>query len=423
MLNPQENKIVSDVANVSDELISLVKKLVSIETVNPPGLNYELFTTILKEWLDSRGIEVSIHVVPQEVVEKRSPDSQGLPRPILLARLGDSNRRELHLNGHYDVVPAGEGWSVCEPFQSSLQGGRLYGRGASDMKGGLASMVMALYVLSKYERELQGSVSFSATPDEEIGGSAGVGYMLEKPLVKPSLCLIGEPSGVSNIWDSHKGLAWLRVSARGKSAHGANPWMGVNAFEYSSILSSYLFKNYVPRVAQRRSSKRSLDEKGNLATVNLGGVVSGGTKINTVPDRVSFTVDRRLIPEEKSEEAVLEFNDAVRRCVEDNNWLPNTIKIETMRTSEPCICSDRTPLDLLSEAIRDVIGGLPDVTLCSGGLDMHYFVEHGIPTMTYGPGSINLAHAADEYVEVSDLVEASKIYALASYRYLTESRR
>ena len=160
------------------------------------------------------------------------PNLVDYPRFIALARLkGVSDRPVLHFNGYYDVVPPGSGWSITEPFKAKVASGRIYGRGSTDMKCGITSILIASKALAEFCSNFNGSIELSFTPDEEVGGATGVGYILRRGIAFPDYCIIAEPSSTECIWFSHKEVLWVRVVVKGKAAHGSTPWLGVNAFE------------------------------------------------------------------------------------------------------------------------------------------------------------------------------------------------
>jgi len=420
-LNSEEYRLLKEVEGSEDLLIEMVKEFIAIPTVNPPGLNYVEMVDKIGWWCRRLGLSVEVIDVPTDVVAARSPESQNQPRKILLAYLGDKGAKpHLHFNGHYDVVPATGEWRVTEPFNPLVKDGRIYGRGASDMKGPLASILIALTALAEHRGELVGLASFSAVPDEEIGGGAGAGYLVEQKGRFADLCIIAEPSGVNNIWDSHKGQAWLEVTVRGKSAHASTPWLGVNAFERACRLVVCLSEGYVKQLPSKRFTKL-VPYDDAIPVVTLGGVVKGGSKVNIVPDALSFTVDRRTVPGETVEEVRSEFLDALYRCADSVGIPREDLDVKTILMGEPCVMLDEDFKRDFARAVEDALGLKPTFKICQGGLDMRYFVAANMPTLTYGGGESSKAHTADEYANIVDLLSAAKVYALYAYRKLRSS--
>jgi succinyl-diaminopimelate desuccinylase len=420
-LTAVEEKLIKEVEGLEGLLVEVAKEFIAIPTVNPPGLNYVEMVEKIGYWCRRFGLDVEVIDVPSDVVAARSPDSQNQPRKILIAYLGDRDAKpHIHFNGHYDVVPATGEWRVTEPFNPLVKDGRIYGRGASDMKGPLASMLVALKVLAERREELVGVASFSAVPDEEIGGGAGARYLVEQKGRFADACIIGEPSGLSSIWDSHKGQAWFEVTVKGKSAHASTPWLGVNAFERACRLVVCLSEGYVKQLPTKKFAKL-VPYDDAIPVVTLGGVVKGGGKVNIVPDTLSFTVDRRTVPGETFEEARSEFLNALYRCADSLGIPREDLEVKTILAGEPCVMRDEEFKREFAKAVEDTLRLKPEFKICQGGLDMRYFVAANIPTLTYGGGESSKAHTADEYAEISDLLDAAKVYMLYAYRKLSRS--
>jgi acetylornithine deacetylase/succinyl-diaminopimelate desuccinylase-like protein len=173
------------------------------------------------------GLDVRTVAVPPDLLPRLAPHGMGLPRPSVIGRLpGAGDRPLLHFTGHYDVVPAGGGWSV-DPYGGEIRGGNLYGRGASDQKSGIAAQIFALKALRKTGLPLAGTILSSATPDEETGGFAGLGYLVERGIVSrdnTDFCVITECLGVDSICLGHRGTLWLELETRGRQCHGSTVW-------------------------------------------------------------------------------------------------------------------------------------------------------------------------------------------------------
>ncbi|MEM1930811.1 MAG: M20/M25/M40 family metallo-hydrolase, partial [Sulfolobales archaeon] len=158
--------------------LEVLKDMVSIPTVNPPGEKYGEFARLSREVLENLGFEVSVFEVPRDYVERYYPDYSQYPRYIVLAKYG-TGKPVLQFNGHYDVVPPGSGWSK-NPFEPIIEGGRLYGRGSSDMKGGIAAFIAAAKTLVESVGKVRGTLELALVPDEEIGGETGTGYLVRE---------------------------------------------------------------------------------------------------------------------------------------------------------------------------------------------------------------------------------------------------
>ncbi len=394
-------------------ITDLLADMVRIPTVSPSGEKYEEFVTMLAEKLASRGLEAIVHRVPQSYVDdKCPPEAKGNPRYIVMIRLGKGSET-LHFNGHYDVVPGGPGWSVTEPFKPLVRDGRMYGRGTTDMKGGLASMVAAMLALAEVEEDLGMRVEAAFVPDEEIGGKCGSGYIVERMGLKPDYVIIAEPSSINRIWIGHKGAVRAEIIVKGKTAHSSTPWLGVNAFKHMVYVAKEFFEELVPRVESRRSRYRFDEPGGERATMMLGGVVRGGGKINQVPGEASFTIDRRVIPEEKAEDAwreIVGFVDKLRAKGYD-------VEAKLLGISDAVVTDpDNLLVKAMREAVREVVGIEPMTTVCIGGLDLRYYVTAGSTGISYGPGVPNTAHAPNENIVLEDVFTVAKTYVLLPWK-------
>lgn len=389
--------------------IEVLKDMISIPTVNPPGERYGEFARFSKELLEPLGFRVEVVEVPRGYVERHYPDYAQYPRYIVLARYGEG-RPVLHFNGHYDVVPAGSGWTK-DPFSPVVEGGRIYGRGSSDMKGGIAAFLAAAKTAIESGRALRGTIEVALVPDEEIGGATGSGYLVRELGARPDYAIIGEPSGSGTIWIGHKGAVWAMVEVFGKQAHGSTPWLGVNAFEAMVEVAQRLMREYAPSLEARRSSYEYDDPRGARPTVMIGGEVRGGAKVNVVPGYYAFSIDRRVVPDERLEDVkreILEFVERVARELEGRG-----ARVSARITTElPPALTDPSSafVRTLRTAIEEVLGVKARATVCLGGLDMRYYTEAGVPAVTYGPGLLGVAHIADEYIPLEEIEKVSRVY-------------
>jgi len=179
----------------------------------------------------------------------------------------------LHLNGHYDVVPVGVGWTV-DPFAGTVRDGMLFGRGASDMKGGVASMIMTAIVLKRFGINLKGSLFFSAVPDEETGGAAGTGYLVGKGYGKADMAIVPEPDKLDMVTIGYRGAQWVEITSHGKAAHGGMPHLGVNAVEKMAKVIMRL-QNLKRRFEGKVSQSPIIPVESRHATLNIGTIQGG----------------------------------------------------------------------------------------------------------------------------------------------------
>lgn len=387
--------------------IKVLGDMISIPTVNPPGEYYWEFVNYSKKILESIGFKTEILEVPREYVEKYYPEYADHPRYIILSRYS-SSRPVFHFNGHYDVVPAGSGWSK-KPFEPVIEDNRIYGRGSSDMKGGIAAFLVAAKTLIETTRDINGTIEIALVPDEEIGGETGSGYLTKITGIKPDYAIIGEPSSSNTMWIGHKGALWAIVEVHGRQAHGSTPWLGVNAFEYMVKIAHRLINEYILLLDSRKSKYEYDDPRGAKPTATIGGELKGGAKINIVPGYCSFSIDRRIVPDEKLEDVERELVEFLERTVSEYRDVKVNIKIIN-RLKPALVDPELDFIKLIKKTVVEAIGLEPKTTICIGGLDMHYYTDTGIPVVTYGPGHLGVAHTADEYLSLSEFRNMSKIY-------------
>ncbi len=396
------------VENALSYAIDILSKLIAIPTVSPAGEHYEEAAELLARELESLGFSVDVIRVPGDYQSTACPEAGGNPRFIVLGRLGDGGRR-LHFNGHYDVVPGGSGWTVTEPFKPVIREGRLYGRGAVDMKGGIAAVLGAFKLLrsSGYMPRLVLEAAF--VPDEEIGGKCGSGYLIEYMGRAPDYVLIPEPSGLKAPWHGHRGILWVTVKIKGLSAHASTPWLGRNAFLLAAQVALELQRMISSTYPARRSRYRIEPVEASMPTAMIGGVagVVGGGKTNQVPGEFAFTIDRRLIPEENVAGVLEELKTMIA-------WATHIVgadyEVRVDYSAEPAINEPGELYDALKEASELAGVRIGEPVVCPGGLDMWYYTRAGSKALAYGP-EYRTAHAPDEYISLEELEKLIQIYA------------
>jgi succinyl-diaminopimelate desuccinylase len=396
------------VETISDHMLTTLKDLVRIPTVNPPGSHYQEFCDYAVAQLRQMDCEVDLVPVPTEREDELYPFGKGHPRMSVVGRYRKSReeRPGLHLSGHYDVVPAGPSWQR-DPFTPEEEEGKLYGLGTSDMKGGIASIMGVIQALHETNTTLRNGLTFSFTPDEETGGLAGMGYLVKQGIITADFSIITEPSQPHFVRIGHRGVLWVEVVTKGKTAHASMPYRGINAFKK------------LVRVAQGLEElERELEGKITAApvmvaeekhpTLCIGSVVHGGVKTNVVPDECSMMLDRRLIPEETTQEAFEEIRSLVEALQRDDPEL----QVELSRHLDieaASIAADSLLSQTVATCHARVYGREPSIAISPGFNDTHYMIrEMGIPALTYGPGTTGTAHTPDEYIVIEDLTKTTQ---------------
>jgi succinyl-diaminopimelate desuccinylase len=395
--------ILAAVDELAPRLVELLRELIRIPTVNPPGDGYEDFCAALQATFDALGYATEIVRVPDERLAELAPFGGGRPRPSLLATLdGQAPGPTVHLNGHYDVVPVGNDWTR-DPFGGVLEDGWIYGRGAADMKSGLAAQVIAVEALRR--AGWAGRIVHSAVPDEETVGvdNAGTGYLVEQGHLRADAVIITEPFGPDGVGIGHKGAIWGEITLHGKQAHGSSPRLGVNAVEHMARYLARIDADLRPRL-EARVTELGVTPPEPRSTLSFD-TIAGGAATNIVPDRCTVTFNRRLLPGEDLETARAELLAPLEGQRYDYRELYAT---------EPTLVGEDEPVvQAACRAVRAL--GLEPRLLISAGSDDQRFVVHraGISnSIIYGPGTTALSHVSDERISVDDLVLGTKGLAL-----------
>ena len=365
------------------DAIGLLRALVRADSRNPslvPGAPGESeVARLLAETLRAWGMEVSI-------VES----APGRPNVIARTR-GGGGGRSLMFNGHLDVV--GVEGMVHAPFDASTRDGRIYGRGASDMKGGVAAMCAAAARIGP----LAGDVVITAVCDEEWQ-SIGTAAVLASG-IRADAAIVTEPTGLA-IMPAHKGFVWAEFVVEGHAAHGSRWDLGVDAIRHAGAVLAEL----------------DVLEKETLATrrhVLLGrpslhaSLIEGGTGMSTYPDRCAVRVERRTIPGESLESVEAELRDVVARAGRTRERF--SARVEILFAQPPSDVATDAPLVQALAAVLAERGFANAPVGMSAWTDAALLNQAGIPAICFGPGDMGLAHAAEEYIETSQVETATEV--------------
>ena len=335
--------------------------------------------------------------IDYEVVETGDEETR---RQAILATVGDRGPL-LYLHGHYDVVP---GFSPAQ-FDARVEDGRLVGRGASDMKGGLAVIVHA----ARRAAEAGARIGLVIVPDEETGGRLGAERLAELGRLDSGAAgaIVAEPTW-GTIWHACRGAFTVRVFVRGRPAHVGLHYEGVNAFA-AAIDVAVGLRELEHVLRERRSDLEfsSTSDRASESIMLIGGVSGGGTNFNIVPSEFSFTVDRRPNPDENYEEAKRDLLDVLASFMERGVELDWEILQDAPSAVTP-VGGDF--VQTVAAAVNEVTGALPTVTCCPGVLETRIYNQLGIPAVAFGPGLIERMHGPDEDVPIANLVDAAAIY-------------
>ena len=400
----------------ADEIVQFTADLVRIPTVNPPGEEYEPCAHLLGDFLKRRGFGVEYIAA-----EGRPEHSTRYPRVNVVGSRRGGPGPVVHLNGHIDVVPAGEGWTV-DPFGGVVRDGRIYGRGVCDMKAGIAAAVFAAEAIERAGVRLPGTIEISGTVDEESGGFAGVAHLAEQGRIakgRTDFVIIPEPLNVDRICIGHRGVYWFEVTARGRIGHGSMPFLGVSAIDGMARLLQSVREELMPALASRRTDVPVVPSGARHATININGIEGGqpvdGIQTPCVADLCRAVFDRRFLIEEGFDATKREIAELVARIAEHPGGV--RFDVRDLMVVHPTRTPDDSPvIAALEHSIQSVLGRRAELIASPGTYDHKHVARiAGIPhCVAYGPGELELAHQPDESCRIDDIVNATKVLALAT---------
>lgn len=412
-----EDRVLAEVEAARDEIVAFTAEMIRVPTVNPPGDCYRECAELIGGWMSRAGLAVQ-YIAAEGLPEHTSAH----PRVNVVGRgEGGADRPRLHLNGHFDVVPPGDGWTV-DPFAGVVRDDRIYGRGASDMKSGIAAALFAVEAIRRAGVPLAGAIDISATVDEESGGFAGVAHLCETGVISAAetgYAIIPEPFGPARVCVGHRGVYWFDIVAHGHAAHGSMSHLGRSAIEDMGALLEAFRTKLGPDLAARRSALPVVPDASRHPSLNVnaitGGQASAATQSPCVADRCVATFDRRFIPEEPFDEVRAEIERVVAAAGHDDP--ARRFTIEDRMVVHPVHAPAESPLvAALSNAVQAVCGRPAELVASPGTYDQKHFariagIEHCV---AYGPGPLEEAHQPDESCAIDDLVKSTQVLALAS---------
>jgi len=409
-----------------DELVDLTRELIRFPTVNPPGEAYRPCAEFIGQRLARRGFDV------QYVRGDGAPgDSDAYPRINVIARReGSRGGPCVHFNGHIDVVEVGAGWTV-PPFDGLVRDGRVYGRGACDMKGGLAAAIIAVEALLDSDPDLPGAIEISGTADEESGGYGGVAYLAERgwfSAPRVDHVIIPEPLNVDRVCIGHRGVWWAEIETHGRMAHGSMPFLGDSAIRHMNAVLERFESDLYPMLAARRSDMPVVPDGARQSTLNINSLHGGqdenhdGLPAPCVADSCRMVIDRRFLIEENLAEVRAEVTDILETLA--NNRQGFRFDIRDLFSVEPSMTDRDGPVaSTTAAAIREIMGVEPAIVCSPGTYDQKHVDRIGRlrDCIAYGPGRLDLAHQPDEWIGIDDMVTAAKIMATTASRLLNRA--
>ncbi|MCW8129312.1 MAG: ArgE/DapE family deacylase [Planctomycetota bacterium] len=409
---PDRLRVQKRIEALKPDLVAFTKDFCRIATVNPPGNQYLACAKFLEKKLHALGMKTRLLRVPPKVQAKLVPGLDKYPRYNLIARWDVGAKKTLHYTGHYDVVPPTSGWKT-DPFAPYVRGDKLIGRGTVDMKACDAASIFAVQALMDCKVTPPWNLELSFTADEETGGYAGLGWVVKSKAIKPDAAVLLEGGSGEQIGYAHRGVLWLNVTVIGRAAHASNPKAGINALEKACALIREL-QTLEPVYAKRRSRFQA-NKMARRPTMMIGGVSGGGGKINTIPDRFTFSIDRRLLPEDDLAAVKAEIMRVIARAQRKDKDLK--VEVAYPLYVAPGWTDPQAAILKAARAAHTAVTGRKNGLRMTGGFtDMHWLTNDGkVPTVGYGCGGAG-AHSDFEWVGIRSMVETCKIYAEIALR-------
>ncbi|OAN67584.1 succinyl-diaminopimelate desuccinylase [Rhodobacteraceae bacterium EhC02] len=400
-----------------DDLIALTQDLIRIPTLNPPGENYLEICEYLDRRLAAQGFRTELvraHGAPG--------DSDKHPRWNIVARREGAYPGEcVHFNSHIDVVEVGRGWTT-DPFGGELKDGKIYGRGACDMKGGLAASIIAAEAFLAVCPDFAGAIEISGTADEESGGFGGVAYLAEKGFFSPDRVqhvIIPEPLNKDRICLGHRGVWWAEIETHGEIAHGSMPFLGDCAVRHMGAVVAEMETTLFPALAQKRTDMPVVPDGAKQSTLNINSIHGGeneqeddytGLPAPCVPDSCRMVIDRRFLIEEDIDEVREEVMQILRTVAERRATF--SYDVTELHRVLPTMTEKSAPVvQVVAKAIADTMGREAEYVVSPGTYDQKHIDRIGKlkNCIAYGPGILDLAHKPDEYVGVDDMLDSARV--------------
>ncbi|WP_299685113.1 acetylornithine deacetylase/succinyl-diaminopimelate desuccinylase family protein [uncultured Tateyamaria sp.] len=412
-----------------DDLVALTQDMIRIPTLNPPGAHYRDICDLLARRLGRSGFDVEL------VRATGTPgDSDRYPRWNVVARYAGTDPGDcVHFNGHHDVVDVGLGWTRS-PFGGDVEGDRIYGRGACDMKGGLAAAIIAAEAFVAEHNTFCGAIEISATADEESGGYGGVAYLAEQGYFDPARVqhvIIPEPLNKDRICLGHRGGWWAEIETKGEIAHGSMPFLGDCAVRHMGAVLDAFETELYPAMAQRRTEMPVVPDGARQSTMNINAIHGGqpeqppdydGLPTHCVPDSCRIVIDRRFLVEERLDDVRGEVVALLERLRMSRDRF--AYEMRELNVVLPSMTDKTAPVvETIHAAIEDVLGVAPTYVASPGSYDQKHIDRIGKlrNCIAYGPGALELAHKPDEWVGITDMLDSAKVMGAALERLLLPS--
>ena len=368
----------------------LLKKLVQVPSTITDG---ELGTAnVMAEFFAAHGINARI-------------DNWLDSRANIIVHIKSAGQKPaLLFAAHLDVVPPGGAEWKYPPFEAIEAGGRVYGRGSADMKAGIAAIAAAICEIEADKTELKGDLIFAATAGEETDSCGAKRFVAQNSSDLPAIAgiVIPEPTDF-NIVTTHRGMLWLKIITKGKTAHGSMPHLGVNAITSMNTLQNRLGDLQLPHIEHPRLGGCSM-------SINE---IHGGNATNVIADECTIKIDIRTVPGQSHQEIIADFQkilDELKTSAENFDAELSAVRsVEAMETSDSC--------DFLKAFCE--VTGIAETTAVGFGTDGPFFKALNAPVVIFGPGKPDVCHKPDEYIDLADLETAKEYYKNIILEFLT----
>ncbi len=383
--------------NKKQEIVDFACKLINARTDNPPG-NEILAVRVVEEFFQSLQI-------PYEIFEKEKGRANIVG--YIGRRDGQPAAPSLLVACHLDVVPAGDGWQG-NPFEAWIENGRIYGRGASDNKGQMASLMAVARYLKEHESKLKGQFILVGAADEERGSALGLEYLLNECGIRADYAIIPDVAHNMQLIDvTEKGALFVEITSHGKQAHGSRPESGINAI-WNMIALLERVKHF--------QFNRTSHPLHTPPTLNLGSIHSG-TAPNIVPAVCTAQLDIRYLPEDSPDNIIGGIQTLIK---EVESQRPARFDLKIVSSQPPsAVPADNPLVGTISKHTEVVLGKKPQPRGMSGTTVTKQLIQKGITAVGFGPGDDTEAHAANESIGIQELVDFAVIMTFISLDMLT----
>ena len=384
-----------------DEQVRFLQELIRVPTDTPPGNNAP-HADRTAELLRAMGLDAEKHPVPE--AEVRAAGLESITNLVVRRTYGPG--KTVLLNAHGDVVPPGEGWTH-DPYGGEIEGGKIYGRASAVSKCDFSTYAFAVRALEAVVQPKAGRVELLFTYDEEFGGEVGPGWLLKHKVIHPDLMIA---AGFSyQVITAHNGCLQMEVTVHGKMAHAAIPDSGVDALQAAVHILNALY-------AQNTLYKQVCSRVEGITHPYLNvGLIEGGTNTNVIPGRVSFKLDRRMIPEENPAEVEATLRQVIAEAAAEQAGITVDVKRILLANSMQPLPGNQPLVDAIQKHGKEVFGEVIPALGTPLYTDVRLFCEAGIPGVIYGAGprTVLESHAkrADERLDLEDLRRATKVIA------------